>query len=154
MGYKIREIKDIDYPDLIELFKEFAIFERSPDRVTNSVEQMELEKDLLNGFVAIDESQQIIGYITCFFTYYTWFGKSMYIDDLFVKIKHRGRGLGTKLLNQAIKKAKEENCKKLRWQVSRWNKPAIDFYENLGATVNDVQLNCDLILENYNGINF
>jgi len=49
------------------------------------------------------------------------------------------------LINEVIAFAKTENCKKLRWQVSEWNQPAIDFYKSLGATVDAVESNCDLI---------
>lgn len=51
------------------------------------------------------------------------------------------------LINKVISFAKDSNCNKLRWQVSNWNKPAIDFYKNLGAEINEVERNCDLIIQ-------
>ncbi|WP_394335214.1 GNAT family N-acetyltransferase [Alkalitalea saponilacus] len=128
------------------MFHEFAEFEKLPDKMVNSVEQMEAESDFINGFVVLNETKTIIGYVTYFFAYYTWIGKSMYMDDLYVKRDFRGSGIGTKLIKKVIEKAKSDKCNKLRWQVSEWNQPAIDFYKNLGATVDSVESNCDLSL--------
>ncbi len=146
MEFTIREIEKKDYPELIEIFHEFAEFEKLPDNMVNSVEQMETESDFINGFVVFNENKTIIGYVTYFYAYYTWIGKSMYMDDLYVKRDFRGNGLGTKLIKKVIEKAKSDKCNKLRWQVSEWNQPAIDFYKNLGATVDGVESNCDLSL--------
>jgi GNAT superfamily N-acetyltransferase len=144
MEIKIRRITVSDFSDLINLFKEFALFEKHPEKMTNSVELMIREKDYLQGFIAVNENNEITGYVTCFFAYYTWSGKSMYMDDLYVKQSFRGNGIGTKLINSVIAYSKAENCKKLRWQVSEWNKPAIDFYKNIGAEIDSTESNCDL----------
>ena len=146
MEFTIREIEKKDYPELIEIFHEFAEFEKLPDNMVNSVEQMKTESDFINGFVVLNENKKIIGYVTYFYAYYTWIGKSMYMDDIYVKKDFRGNGLGTKLIKKVIEKAKSDKCNKLRWQVSEWNQPAIDFYKNLGATVDGVESNCDLSL--------
>ncbi len=146
MNCTIREINKKDYTELIEIFKEFAVFEKLPDMMINSVEQMESESHLINGFVILNEKHNIIGYVTFFYAYYTWIGKSMYMDDLYVKMNYRDQGLGTKLINKVIQKAKADKCNKLKWQVSEWNKPAINFYKKLGANVDSIESNCDLIL--------
>ena len=139
-------MEEHDFSELVALFQEFAVFEKLPDKMTNSVKQMQGEKEHINGFVAISEEDEIIGYATHFFAYFTWIGKSLYMDDLFVKPDYRGNGIGSKLINQVIDFAKSENCKKLHWQVSEWNQPAIVFYKSLGATVNSVESNCELPL--------
>ena len=56
------------------------------------------------------------------------------MEDLFVKEKYRGKGYGKKLLLSLVKIAQERNCGRVEWSVLNWNKPAIDFYESLGAT--------------------
>ncbi len=145
MTVTIRKIQESDYLVLISLFKEFALFEKLPEKMTNSVEQMLREKEYLTGFVAVNDADEIVGYATYFFGYYTWIGKSLYMDDLYVRPDFRGAGVGTKLINEVIAFAKAENCKKLRWQVSEWNQPAIDFYKSLGANVDAVESNCDLV---------
>ena len=146
MNFEIRKIKDKDIPQLILLFKEFSHFEKTPEKMTNTVEKMKAEREYLNGFVALNEDEQIIGYATWFYAFFTWVGKSLYMDDLYVKQEYRAKGIGSKLINTVIDFAKKENCNRIRWQVSSWNKNAIEFYRKLGAGINDVLLNCDLIL--------
>ena len=143
--YSIRRIEKKDFNELLSLFKEFSIFEKLPEKMINTVDKMNAESDLINGFVAENSDNKIIGYVTYFYAYYTWVGKSLYMDDLFVKQEYRGNGLGTRLIRKVIDFAKKENCNRLRWQVSEWNRPAIDFYKSLGAKISGVEQNCDLI---------
>ena len=145
MNIHIRKIEEQDFASLILLFREFALFEKLPDKITNSLEQMREEKDYISGFVAINEQNDITGYVTYFFAYYTWTGKSLYMDDLYVRPEFRAMNIGTKLINRVIALAKTENCRKIRWQVSEWNQPAIDFYKRMGANIDSVESNCDLV---------
>lgn len=143
----IQEIVESDFPQLIDLFKEFAEFEKYPDKMVNTVDKMKDEKDFLNGFTVKDENGCIVGFVTFYFAYYTWIGKSLYMDDLYICPKYRSFGLGTSLINKVISFAKENKCNKLRWQVSSWNEKAIDFYKKVGANIDHVQMDCDLILD-------
>ena len=145
MEIRIRKIVEQDYAALILLFRELALFEKLPDKMTNSLEQMFEDKDHLMGFVAVNTQNEITGYVTYFFAYYTWTGKSLYMDDLYVRQEFRAKNIGTQLINRVITLAKTENCKKLRWQVSEWNQPAIEFYKRLGAGIDSVESNCDLL---------
>lgn len=146
MNITIREIKADDFTGLIKLFTEFATFEKTPEKMTNTVDRMTVEQEFFNGFVALNDSEEIVGYVTHFFAYYTWIGKSLYMDDLYVKEEFRGHGIGTELINKVIEYAKTTNCQKVKWQVSEWNKPAIEFYKSLGASIDSVESNCDLLL--------
>lgn len=147
MTIKIRSAAESDFAQIIELFKEFAVFEKLPDKMTNSVEQMLKEKEYFNCFVAENEDKVILGYSTYFFSYHTWIGKSLYMDDLYVKENYRNKGIGRRLLESIIEFAKKEECNKVRWQVSNWNKNGQEFYKKMGAEIDDVELNCDLILQ-------
>ena len=146
MNITIREIKADDFTGLISLFTEFATFEKTPEKMINTVDRMTVEQEFFNGFVALNDSEEIVGYVTHFFAYYTWIGKSLYMDDLYVKEEFRGHGIGTELINKVIEYAKTTNCQKVKWQVSEWNKPAIEFYKSLGASIDSVESNCDLLL--------
>ena len=146
MNITIREIKADDFTGLIKLFTEFATFEKTPEKMINTVDRMTVEQEFFNGFVALNDSEEIVGYVTHFFAYYTWIGKSLYMDDLYVKEEFRGHGIGTELINKVIEYAKTTNCQKVKWQVSEWNKPAIEFYKSLGASIDSVESNCDLLL--------
>lgn len=147
MKITIRPHTESDFGQLLYLFKEFAIFEKLPEKMTNSLEQMHAEKEYFQCFVAETPNNEIVGYTTYFYCYYTWTGKSLYLDDLYIRPDFRGNGIGTLLINRIIEYAKENMCNKLRWQVSGWNKPAIEFYKKLGAEINDIEQNCDLILK-------
>lgn len=148
MKIKIEEIVEEDFETLIELFRELAVFENLPEKMINSVKRMKAEKDFFRGFTIKDENNLILGYVTFFFAYYTWVGKSLYMDDLYIREAYRGKGLGTQLIKKVISFAKETNCQKLRWQVSNWNKSAIKFYKSLGAQIDEVDKNCDLMFDN------
>lgn len=141
---QIRPITTNDFDILIELFNEFARFQKMPEKMINSAKQMRKEQAYLNVFVAVQDNK-VVGYVTYFFAYYTWVGKSLYMDDLYVRPNFRKKGIGSLLINGVISTAKKEGCKKLRWQVSGWNTPAIDFYKSLGAQVDAVESNCDLV---------
>lgn len=146
MNTNVARIVEDDFEELINLFKEFALFEKQPHKMTNSVEQMTKEKAFIDGFTIKDENHNIMGYVTFFVAYYTWSGKSLYMDDLYIRPQYRGLGFGSTLINQVIAFAKENECNKMRWQVSNWNNPAIKFYKSLGAQIDNVENNCDLIL--------
>jgi GNAT superfamily N-acetyltransferase len=105
---------------------------------------MKAEQDFFKALVAETDSGEIIGFALYYFVYYTWVGKSLYLDDLYVKEAYRGHKIGSALLKQVIQFGKDNNCKRIRWQVLDWNKPAIEFYKKLGARLDDEWINCDL----------
>jgi GNAT superfamily N-acetyltransferase len=125
------------------LIKELAKFEEAEDKVTNTTEQMLAETDLFGCIVAENGEGEIIGMALYFFAYFTWVGKSLYLDDLYVKPEYREKGIGSALLDRIFLLAKEENCKRLRWQVLNWNERAISLYKKTGAFIDNEWSNCD-----------
>jgi GNAT superfamily N-acetyltransferase len=81
-----------------------------------------------------------------FFAYYTWVGKSLYLEDIYVKESFRKRKIGTALLSKIFEVANTENCKRVRWQVLSWNEAAIQMYIKNGAEIDDEWLNCNFDL--------
>ena len=146
MSISIRPISESEYPAIIELFQEFATFEKRPEKMTNSVDRLLREKEYFHCFVAVDPADDIAGYVTYFFTYHTWTGKCLHMDDLYVKPEYRGMGLGKQLLDTVVSFAQKAECHKVRWQVSDWNTPAQDFYKKLGVEITNGEWNCDLWL--------
>jgi GNAT superfamily N-acetyltransferase len=104
---------------------------------------MREEKKYFDFFVAEMEGE-IVGMALYFFAYYTWVGKSLYLDDLYVKPAFRGQNIGKALLEKVIEVAKDEKCKRMRWQVLDWNTSAIEFYKKMNATLSQEWINCDL----------
>jgi diamine N-acetyltransferase len=145
MNLNIRKAETGDYHQVYSLIKEFAIFIQTPEKVLITAEQMIKDKDHFNCLIATDDNK-IAGFATYFMAYYSWTGKAIYLDDLYVTADHRGAGIGSKLLDKIIETARAENCKKLRWQVSNWNEKAISFYKKRGDVIDGVEINCDLML--------
>ncbi len=143
MSILVREATPNDYPSVLLLIKELAAFQKTREKVQMSLEQMNSDHGLFHCFVAENESGGIIGIAIYFFAWFSWVGKSLYLDDLCVKASARGQSAGKKLLNKIFETAQKENCKRVRWQVSDWNNKAIEFYEKCGAAFDKEVYNCD-----------
>ena len=75
-----------------------------------------------------------VGFALYFHNYSTFLGKpGIYLEDLFVMPDMRQRGFGNALLKYVANIAKTRDCGRFEWAVLDWNKPAIEFYEKLGA---------------------
>ncbi|MDA4134097.1 MAG: GNAT family N-acetyltransferase [Thaumarchaeota archaeon] len=146
MAVIIREGKEKDFPVLLSLIKELATFEGAADQVKNSVAQMKREKGAFGFFVA-EEGGKVLGAAVYFFAYYTWVGKSLYLDDLYVRPEHRRKSVGSMLLERVFELAKREDCKRMRLMVLDWNEVAISFYKKHGGTITEEWLTCDFDAE-------
>ncbi len=142
MIISIRQATEDDFPSILSLIKELAEFENAPEQVTNSIEQMKKEKDFFQCSVAETGEKEIVGMALYYFVYYTLVGKSLYLDDLFVKENFRKHKIGTALLRKVFEIARKEDCKRVRWQVLDWNQTAIEMYKNSGAVIDNEWLNC------------
>jgi GNAT superfamily N-acetyltransferase len=143
MEYTIRKATEDDFEGILGLIKELAAFENAPEKVLNSVEQMKEEQDLFHCYVVETAEQELVGMALYYFAYYTWVGKSLYLDDLYVKEAYRGHRIGSDLLELLFQTARENNCKRVRWQVLNWNAPAIALYKKCGADIDNEWSNCD-----------
>ena len=72
-----------------------------------------------------------------YYRYSTWKGKTIHLEDLIVKEKMRGSGLGFALYSKIIEQGKTDNVRRIEWAVLDWNTPAIEFYKKSGAKVFD-----------------
>ena len=140
----IRHATQPDFPAVLSLVRELAVYQQMPEKVLTNVEQMEAEKEYFRCLVAENDQKEIVGIASYFFAYYTWVGKSLYLDDLVVKQSERGKGTGSNLLDAIINIAKQENCKRVRWLVSEWNHPSIEFYKKRGVEIDTESYVCDL----------
>lgn len=152
----IRRGKSEDMVAVLDLIQELAIFENEPDAVLITAEDLVRdgfgENPLFHLFVAEVESdpsdsqqaKQIVGIALYYYRYSTWKGKTLHLEDLVVKEKMRGTGLGYALYSEIIKQGKKDQVRRIEWNVLDWNTPAIDFYEKSGAKVlrdwNNVQM--------------
>lgn len=137
----IRSATIDDFDAVYKLNKEFAKLYNAEDKLTLTKEQLIKDKDLFNCRVAIIDNT-IVGFSSFFQAYYTWIGKAIYLDDLFVTKTHRKKGIGDALLEDVIQIAKNKDCKRVVWQVSDWNTKAQKFYLEKGATLDSNEINC------------
>jgi GNAT superfamily N-acetyltransferase len=155
-GMRIRPAAPEDIPEMLAFIRELAEYEREP------ASAFATEADLLrDGFSeprrfhaliaecserASDDgkrradneepSTELVpaGLALYFHNYSTWRGHAgIYLEDLFVRPRFRGRGIGKALLAEVAAIAVAEGCPRFEWAVLDWNTPAIDFYRSLGA---------------------
>lgn len=125
-------------PQVLELIKELATFEREPEAVVVTVEELEKEgfgeNPLFKCFVA-EVDHEIVGMALVYFRFSTWKGRTIHLEDLIVKEKVRGSGLGSALYQEVLKYSKSQGVKRVEWVVLDWNEGAIKFYERSGAKI-------------------
>ncbi len=135
--FEIRPARVEDVPVILQLIRDLATYERAPDEVTATEEQL---VDVLFGerpaaevLLAL-EGQSPVGFAVYFYNFSTWLGRpGLYLEDLFVKPEKRGKGYGRALLVELAKFARDRGCGRMEWAVLNWNEPAIKFYRALGA---------------------
>lgn len=141
-----------DMPSVLELIKELAVFEKEPDAVVITVDDLIrdgfAENPLFHTFVA-EVDDQIIGIALYYYRYSTWKGKTIHLEDLIVKEDKRGTGAGFALYSEIIAKGKRDNVRRIEWNVLDWNTPAIEFYKKSGAKILD---DWDVVQMDENGI--
>ena len=133
----IRKAQPSDVPQIRRMIRELAEYEKAPGQAVAT------EADLLrDGFgptpryscLMADWEGAPAGFALYFHNYSTWQGRwGLYLEDLFVRPQHRGRGIGKALLLELARIAVREGCGRFQWQVLDWNTPSIEFYERLGA---------------------
>lgn len=142
MDIKIRKATKEDLPVVYKLVKEFAAFLGKTDQLLNRVEDFEEGLEYSQCLLAENNKGEIVGYAFFMFIFHTWTGKTIYLEDLFVKENCRGFSIGTLLTCALIDFAKQNHIKNIEWQVYESNQPAINFYKKMGAIVGDNSLNC------------
>ena len=145
----VRKGKKQDIPQVLDLIKELAEYEKALDQVSNTVERLENDgfgdSPVYNLFVA-ESNKKIIGIAITFFRYSTWKGKNLYIEDLVVSENFRRRGIGLKIFEKVKEFAEDSSCVGISLQVLDWNKTGINFYKKLNMKLDNEWINCYLNL--------
>ena len=126
-----------DAPLIFALICELAAYER----LSHEVEANEgmiaaaLFADTPRVFCTIAEYDgALAGFVLWFYTFSTFRGRhGIWIEDLYVRERFRGAGIGRALLTSLAHRCHEEKLGRLEWAVLDWNAPAIAFYEKIGA---------------------
>jgi len=136
-NFEIRPARVQDVPVILQLIHDLATYERAPDEVTATEEQLvevlfgeRPAADVLLAF----EGKLPVGFAVYFYNFSTWLARpGLYLEDLFVKPEKRGKGYGRALLVELAKIARDRGCGRMEWAVLNWNEPAIKFYQTLDA---------------------
>lgn len=135
---KVREALKKDMPQVLELIKELAIFEKEPNAVEITVQDLEREgfgeNPLFYCFVA-EMDDEIVGTALVYYRFSTWKGRTLHLEDLIIKESMRGKGFGEALYKKVMDFAYSQGLKRVAWDVLDWNTGAIRFYERSGANV-------------------
>ncbi|GGG96245.1 GNAT family N-acetyltransferase [Silvibacterium dinghuense] len=139
---QIRPATAADVPLIRAFIQELADYEREPDAV--KITEAELLRD---GFsdageryfacLIAEQDGEPAGFALYFPIYSTWRGRSLHLEDLFVRPAFRRLGIGRALLQRVAALAVERGCARLQWDVLAWNEPAIAVYRSLNAEMLD-----------------
>lgn len=139
--FAIRSARRDEVTTILDLIKDLAEYERAPEQVEAT------ESELLETLFAddpkvfcdlVEVDGEIAGMAIWFLNYSTWQGKhGIYLEDLFIRPHHRGKGYGKALLKHLAGVCDENGYGRFQWWVLDWNEPAIEFYKSLGAEAMD-----------------
>ena len=125
-----------DCPLILSFIKALADYEKMSDQVVATEEllwEWIFEKGKAEVIFPVVDGEEV-GFALFFHNFSTFLGRAgIYLEDLFIKPEHRGKGYGKATLQQLGRIALERRCGRLEWACLDWNRPSIDFYLSLDA---------------------
>ncbi|MCC8408133.1 GNAT family N-acetyltransferase [Mucilaginibacter sp. UR6-1] len=150
MNLNLRVAVKDDCRRILELVNELAIYERAPQEVTITLQELEEAgfgaKPVWKAYVA-EIDGLIVGFALYYIRFSTWKGCRLYLEDFYVTETMRGRGLGKLLFDRIVQEAQALGFNGMSWQVLDWNEPAINFYNKYNAAIEAGWLNASLSKE-------
>jgi GNAT superfamily N-acetyltransferase len=137
--FSIRPAQPSDIPHIHAMIVELAVFEKLEHLVVATEallhEGLFGTKPSCEAIVG-EENGQVVTFALFFHNFSTFLTKKgLYLEDLYVRESHRGKGYGTQMLKKLAQLAVERNCGRFEWSVLDWNEPAINFYKAMGASI-------------------
>jgi len=133
---RIRSLKPEDVSPFRHMIFELATYEKLAHEMTITEEALARDAfgphPIFRALIA-DWNADPAGYAVFFPVYNTFQGASLFLADIFVRERFRGKGIGKALMAETAAIGVRENLPALRWEVLGWNQHAIDFYKSLGA---------------------
>lgn len=125
-----------DCPLILSFIKALAEYEKMSDQVVATEELLRewiFEKGKAEVIFPMVHGEEV-GFALFFHNFSTFLGRAgIYLEDLFIKPEHRGKGYGKATLQELGRIALERGCGRLEWACLDWNRPSIDFYLSLDA---------------------
>ena len=145
----VREATMEDLQDVYDLVVELAVYEKEPEAVSSKLVDYEeaFSKKKIHILVA-DDGGVIKGMVLYYWTFSTWRGPMMYLEDFVVSERFRGQGIGQLLFDAFLQSSSDHKVVMTKWQVLDWNEPAIRFYQKNKAIIEKNWLNAKIIFEN------
>lgn len=138
MGIQLRQGTIDDLPAIHGLVRELARFERAEEHFVATLEdyRKDFRDDFFRVVVAEDTAERrVVGMALYYYTYSTWKGRMLYLEDFVVDPAYRSAGIGQRLWDVVKERGRERGCKLMKWQVLDWNVDAIRFYERQDAQI-------------------
>lgn len=148
MSFIIRKGEEKDLPEVLALIKELAAYEKYPNHVEITVDQLREDGFSANPIYGLEVAEKggaVVGIALYYTRYSTWKGRKLYLEDLIVTEDERGNGIGKELFERLIEITKEGNYHSMVWQVLDWNEPAINFYKKYEAKFDGEWLDCSIV---------
>lgn len=146
----IRPANTQDIPAIFKLIQELATYERAPEQVINTPEQLQIdlfEDQICSALVATNEMDEVIGFALYYISYSTWKGRCIYLEDFYVQENERKKGYGQALFDEVVQIAQHMGVKRMDWQVLEWNHTALNFYRRNHALLDPEWINGRLFFE-------
>ena len=138
--FEMRYAEEKDAALILEFIRALAEYEKMSDEVVATEELLQewvFEKKKAEVIFAVEDGVEV-GFALFFHNFSTFVGRAgLYLEDVFVKVEHRGKGYGKALLKELARIAVERGCGRMEWACLNWNQPSIDFYRSLGAVPMD-----------------
>lgn len=137
--FSIRPAQPADVTHIHAMIVELAVFEKLEHLVVAT--EALLHEGLFGAHpsceaIVGEENGEVVTFALFFHNFSTFLTKKgLYLEDLYVKQSHRGKGYGTQMLQRLAQLALERGCGRFEWSVLDWNEPAINFYKSMGADV-------------------
>ena len=134
--FKLRETTVEDTALILSFIKGIAEYEKMSNEVvaTEEVLRKSIFEDNRAKVLIAEENGHPIGFALFFFNFSTFIGKAgLYLEDIFILPKYRGKGYGKEIFKVLAKIAVENSCERMEWVCLNWNEPSKKFYTGLGA---------------------
>ncbi|MBK1897500.1 GNAT family N-acetyltransferase [Chryseobacterium paridis] len=145
-----RAVKE-DCVPMLDLIKELAEYEKALHEVTVTLDEFVdagFGNSAVWGAFVAEVDHEIVGISLYYNRYSTWKGRRLYLEDLVVTERMRGKQIGKKLFDATLEFGKANNYSGMMFQVLNWNEPAINFYKKYEPKFDDEWLNVSIEFKN------
>ena len=133
---EFRRAEEKDAALILRFIRELAAYEKLSDQVVATEELLRewiFEKGKAEVLFPVENGVEV-GFALFFHNFSTFLGRAgLYLEDLYIRPEHRGKGYGKAALQKLARIAVERGCGRLEWSCLDWNTPSISFYLSLGA---------------------